>query len=223
MKVLLHFPRSRYNCEVIVNDRSETKKYTVNLANENPAELEIQVENCNFELTLIPQIADTSAAFWERDIENPKCKFAQKVGSTIFSTLDKMLLRVGCTFKVAEIKEHDVIFFNNQEYVFGAFDKLDVLDLIPITYVFFEAYCNGIRLECSNAFPTNRKEVISSAKKLALADFGIQLIFTYPMQICRIKNLTSDKKVNQTLTAFSRMNEAERQKVLRKKENYISK
>ena len=91
-----------------------------------------------------------------------------------------------------------------------------------MSYMFFEASHNGVLCKCSNAFPTNQKEVISCAKKLTLLDFGAHLFFTYPVQVGRIKKLTSDKKVRSTLTKFNRLSEQDRQKVLQKKEKFMS-
>ena len=91
-----------------------------------------------------------------------------------------------------------------------------------MAYMFFEATYNGLLCECSDAFATNRKEVVSSAKKLMLIDFGLHLVFTYPIQVGRIKKLTSDKKVKSTLIKFNRLDEKERQKVLDKKEEFMS-
>ena len=83
-------------------------------------------------------------------------------------------------------------------------------------------YHNGIRLTLRDAFETNRKEVISLAKKLALLDFGLHLIVTYPFQVGRIKRLSKDKKIKKTLIAFDRMDENARQKILIRKEKYMN-
>lgn len=222
MKVSLIFSNSLYNCEVIVKDLSEDKNYIVNLEDKQSNLLEIDVESSSFELTLIPKMADYQSAFSDMEIQTWKDKLAQKIGNALCSMLDKMLLRVGCTYTVSRIEENDVIYVSGQEYVFGMLDKFDLFELIPMSYMFFEASCHGVRCECSNAFAMNRKEVISSAKKLVLLDFGLHLIFTYPIQMGRIKKLTSDRKIKTTLLKFNKLNEKERQKVLDKKEKFMS-
>ena len=222
MKVSLIISSSLYNCEVIVKDHLESKKHIVNLEDKQSDLLEIDVESGRFELTLIPRMPDYQSALSDIEIQNWKDKLAQKVGNALCSMLDKMLLRVGCTYTVSGIKENDVIYVSGQEYCFGIFDKFDLFEFITMAYMFFEASCNGVLCECSDAFAMNRKEVVSSAKKLVLSNFGLHLFLTYPIQVGRIKKLASDRKIKKTLLKFNKLTEKERQKVLDKKEKFMS-
>ena len=222
MKLSLFFSNSLYNCEVIVKDTSGIKKYVTNFEEKQSDFLEIDIESSSFELTVIPKMPDYKSAFSDMEVQNWKDRLAQKVGNALCSTLDKMLLRVGCTYMISDTKENDIICICGQEYIFGTFDKFDLFELVPMAYMFFEASCNGDLCKCSDAFALNRKEVISSAKKLILIDFGLHLLFTYPVQIGRIKKLTSDKKVKGTLIKFNMLDKKEREKILNKKEEFMS-
>ena len=222
MKLSLFFSNSLYNCEAIIKDISGIKKYVTNFEEKQSDFLEIDVESSSFELTVIPKMPDYKSAFLDMEVQNWKDRLAQKVGNALCSTLDKMLLRVGCTYMVSNTKENDVICICGQEYIFGTFDKFDLFELVPMAYMFFEASCNGDLCKCSDAFALNRKEVISSAKKLILIDFGLHLLFTYPIQIGRIKKLTSDKKIKRTLIKFNTLDKKEREKILNKKEEFMS-
>ena len=222
MRLSLNFSNSLYSCEAIIKDASGIQNYVVNLEDKQSEFLETDVESDSFELTLIPKTPNYKSAFRDMEVQNWKDKLAQKIGTALCSTLDKMLLRVGCTYLISNRKENDVICIRGQEYVFGTFDKFDLFELLPMAYMFFEASCNGDLCKCSDAFALNRKEVISSAKKLILIDFGFHLLFTYPIQIERIKKLTSDKKVKRTLIKFNMLDKKEREKILNKKEEYIS-
>ena len=222
MKLSLFFSNSLYNCEVIVKDTSGIKKYVTNVEDKQSDFLEIDVESSSFELTVIPKMPDYKSAFSDMEVQNWKDRLAQKVGNALCSTLDKMLLRVGCTYMISDTKENDIICICGQEYIFGTFDKFDLFELVPMAYMFFEASCNGDLCKCSDAFAMNRKEVISSAKKLILIDFGLHLLFTYPIQVGRIKKLTSDRKVKRTLIKFSILDKKEREKILNKKEEFMS-
>ena len=222
MRLSLDFSNSPYDCEVIIKDRSEIHNYVVNVSDKQSDLLEIDVESSRFELTLIPKMPDYKSAFSDMEIQNFKDRLAQKIGNTLCSVLDKMLLRVGCTYIISDTKENDIICICGQEYIFGTFDKFDLFELVPMAYMFFEASCNGDLCKCSDAFALNRKEVISSAKKLILIDFGLHLLFAYPIQIGRIKKLTSDKKIKRTLIKFNTLDKKEREKILNKKEEFMS-
>ena len=222
MRFSLDFSNSPYDCEIIIKDTSEIHNYVVNVSDKQSDLLEIDVESSRFELTLIPKMHDYKSAFSDMEIQNFKDRLAQKIGNTLCSVLDKMLLRVGCTYIISNTKDDDVICICGQEYIFGTFDKFDLFELVPMAYMFFEASCNGDICKCSDAFAMNRKDVVSSAKKLVLIDFGLHLLFTYPIQIGRIKKLTSDRKVKKTLIKFNTMDKKEREKFLSAQEQFIS-
>ena len=222
MRFSLDFSNSPYDCEVIIKDTSEIHNYVANVSDKQSDLLEIDVESSRFELTLIPKMPDYKSAFSDMEIQNFKDRLAQKIGNTLCSVLDKMLLRVGCTYMISDTKENDIICICGQEYIFGTFDKFDLFELVPMAYMFFEASCNGDICKCSDAFAMNRKDVVSSAKKLVLIDFGLHLLFTYPIQIGRIKKLTSDRKVKKTLIKFNTMDKKEREKFLSAQEQFIS-
>ena len=222
MRLSLDFSNSPYDCEVIIKDTSEIHNYVVNVSDNQSDLLEIDVESSRFELTLIPKMPDYKSAFSDMEIQNFKDRLAQKIGNTLCSVLDKMLLRVGCTYMISDTKENDIICICGQEYLFGRFDKFDLFELVPMAYMFFEASCNGDICKCYDAVAMNRKDVVSSAKKLVLIDFGLHLLFTYPIQIGRIKKLTSDRKVKKTLIKFNTMDKKEREKFLSAQEQFIS-
>ena len=222
MRFSLDFSNSPYDCEIIIKDTSEIHNYVVNVSDKQSDLLEIDVESSRFELTLIPKMPDYKSAFSDMEIQNFKDRLAQKIGNALCSVLDKMLLRVGCTYMISDTKENDIICICGQEYIFGTFDKFDLFELVPMAYMFFEASCNGDICKCSDAFAMNRKDVVSSAKKLVLIDFGLHLLFTYPIQIGRIKKLTSDRKVKKTLIKFNTMDKKEREKFLSAQEQFIS-
>ena len=222
MRLSLDFSNSPYDCEVIIKDTSDIHNYVVNVSDKQSDLLEINVESSRFELTLIPKMPDYKSAFSDMEIQNFKDRLAQKIGNTLCSVFDKMLLRVGCTYIISNTKDDNVIRIESQEYIFGTFDKFDLFELAPMAYMFLEASCNGDICKCSDAFATNRKDVVSSAKKLVLIDFRLHLLFTYPIQIGRIKNLTSDRKVKKTLIKFNTMDRKEREKFLSAQEQFIS-
>ena len=222
MRFSLDFSNSPYDCEIIIKDTSEIHNYVVNVSDKQSDLLEIDVESSRFELTLIPKMPDYKSAFSDMEIQNFKDRLAQKIGNTLCSVFDKMLLRVGCTYIISNTKDDDVIRIESQEYIFGTFDKFDLFELVPMAYMFFEASCSGDICKCSDAFAMNRKDVVSSAKKLVLIDFGLHLLFTYPIQIGRIKKLSSDRKVKKTLIKFNTMDKKEREKFLSAQEQFIS-
>ncbi len=225
MKIILNFSDTIYNCKVIIKDSLGTQNYLVNLSlrEEGTVEsLEAEVANGNFELTLIPEMVDYKSMLSEMEATSFTEKLAKKALNKMVSFVDKTVLRVGCKYKISGLNENDEVFISTQEYVFGTFDRFDILELLPLEYMFFEAYSKGCREEITDAFPLYRNQTISCAKKLALLPFGISLIFTYPFQVGRIKRLTSAKKVKKTLIKFSRMNEEQRKKILDKKEKFMN-
>ena len=224
MKITLQVSNSLYNCDVIVTEPAGTHRYSIDLSQAYPAhaEQEIEIQYADIELTVMPKMADYRSILSETETVGWKDKLANKVAGALFLLVDKTLLRVGCKYRITGLKDGDCLTLCGQEYVFGTFDRFDLFELIPMAYMFFEASYEGARCEITDAFAMNRKEVVSSAKKLTLLDFGLQLIFTYPIQVGRIKHLTSHRKIKKTLLHFHKMNDQQRQKILAKKERLIN-
>lgn len=225
MKIFLNFSNSIYDCDVIVEDSQGRRNYYAELANakeDNSTLIEIDVADGNFDLTLIPQMPNYKSALSEMEIESWKDKIAKKAANALLSAVDQMFLRVGCKYRVSGVQENETIFLYSQEYVFGTFDRFELLELIPMAYMFFEAYAGGCRLEIFDAFGMNRKEVISYSRKITLLNFGLHLIVTYPTQVGRVKRLTSNKKIGKTLKRFSRINDEQRHEVLERQEKFLS-
>ncbi|MBO5269249.1 MAG: hypothetical protein J6B77_00580 [Clostridia bacterium] len=222
----LFFSGSLYDTEIIVKDSDGTHRYFMPALQEEEASerfLDVEAASGDFELTLIPQMTDYRSALSEMEIENWKDKHAKKAANTLCSFLDHTLLRVGCTYRVSGLSDGDSITVDEQTYIFGTFDRFDFLELIPMAYMFYEASSDGCRFPLSDAFPTNRKKVISSARKIALIDFGLHLIVTYPFQVGRIKRLSKSQKVRRTLIRFNKMDETERRAVLDRMERFMEK
>ncbi len=153
-------------------------------------------------------------------------KFVKKATKFLFSSLDKMILRVGCNYHLRGVQDGDRLDICLQGYAFGTFDRLDLLELIPMMYAFFEVSNFNERFKLMNAYETNRRDIVKTARTLALADiFGNGLLttfFTYPIQVCRIKRLSKNRKVRKVLTRFNNMNDFDRQKVLEKQEKFFN-
>ena len=225
MKISLHFFESLYNCDVIITDAKGTQSFFVDLSDNSNASsgcFGVEVFDGDFVLTVIPRMADYRSFFEDVETVGWKGKLANKLGKVLLSSIDKMFLRVGCKYRMTGMTDGDILSIYAQEDFPGMFDKFNLLDLIPMAYMFYEVSCNGRRCALIDAFETNRKEVIGYAKKLAFAGLDLELVLTYPFQVGRIKRLTSNKIVRRKLMKFNQMNEEQRQKYMAKKEKFMA-
>ncbi len=212
-----------YMCDVTVKDSVGNVIRYVDSEDDQPMTTELNVAEGDLELTVIPQMVNYKKVVSEIEAENWKEKLAKKIAGKLLSAVDKCLLRVGCKYNIRGLKENDTVYLCQKEYLCTAFDRLVLLELLPVTYMFFEAFHNGYRCQMTDAFGTNRKDVISFSRKITLANFGFHLIFTYPFQVGRIKRLTSDRKVKKKLIGFNRMSDEQRQKLLNRMEKMANK
>ena len=225
MKISLYFSKFIYDCEISVVCENMTRNYFVemnDIGDEDHTMLEIEVDNSDFQLIVTPKIANFGASVSQMDVHDWKDKLAQKVGEALFSMLDKTILRIGCVYDVSDVRENDTLFIWQQEYVFTTWDVCDILELFPVCYAFAEVMHNGKLCSCIDAFGTNRKEVLKLVRLFTLADFGWHLIFTYPLQVSRVKRLSRNRKVKRTLLKFNKLSEEKRQKVLEKMDEFMS-
>ena len=221
MTIKFILPSSLYNCELQVTDANQTKSYmllTPLEESDEPSVLEVEVSKGELDVTVIPILIDVKEALDEFEQKTLMDKLVRKGVSWALSVFENVLLRVGCKYHISNACDGDVIRIDLQQYIYNSVDS-DIFDLMPIMYMFYELTMHGERLEPVDAFAHNRKDVLKSARGFALADFGIHLIFTYPFQVGRVKQLTKNKKIFKTLLKFHRMPEEKRERLINKMKN----
>jgi hypothetical protein len=208
-----------YDCSIIIEDSCGKQNH---ILGSERSKVSVFVSGEDFTLTLVPLMPNYKDALNDAGFATFKEMLAGKAAGFMISAFDNMLLRVGCTYRITGAQDGDIIILSQTQYAFTTFDKLDLFDFMPVAYMFFEASCGGQRFPLSGAFETNRKTVLSSARKLALLDFGLGLIITYPIKVSRVKRLTSKRKIANTLKKFNKMSEEKREELLRKQEKFFS-
>ena len=228
MKITLVLKESIYDCKIQITDSIESRYYYISALceDENVTPfITAEIYDNDFDLTLIPIMPDTTSMLNDFEENNWKDKFAKKAIKILSSSLEKAILRVGCTYRVEQVQDGDRLDINLQTYTFGTFDRFDLLELMPMMYMFFEVFNFNKLFKLKEAFETNRKDVLRFAKTFALTDIlgnGLFLtLFTYPIQVSRIKRLTKNKKISKVLTKFNNLSDTERQRFLEKQEKFF--
>ena len=220
--------KSIYDCKIKITDSHGERYYYISALCEegmDSSSIIAEIFDNDFSLSLIPMMANTNSVLNEFEESDWKDKLAKKATRLLMNSIDKMFLRVGCTYHMVGLQDGDRLDIALQSYAFGTFDRFDILELIPMCYIFFEVthFCD--RFNLANAYGTNRKDVLKFAKALAFSDVlgnGFFLtLFAYPVQVNRIKRLTRDKKVLKVLTDFNNLNDVERQRFLEKQEKFF--
>ena len=208
--------KSLYNCELKITDANQTQTHTLLTPIEEtdtPYVLEIDVSG-EFDFTVTPTMIDKNKILDEFDQETWTDRLGKKAASALISTLDNLILIVGCKYHVSGASDGDVIELSQQAYSKVTAEDFALLEIMPVMYSFFEASIKGKRLEPAGAFGTNRKKVLKSARALSLLHLGTGFILIYPIQVGRAKRLTKDKKVFKTLLRFHRMPEEKRERFI---------
>lgn len=228
MNVSFALNNSIYDCKLQITDAHGSRYYLIPaLTDEGASDSMVTVdifENA-LDLTLVPLTPDLNAvlAGWEETTW--KDKLAKKATVALGSSLEKMLLRVGCRYHIDNVQDGDRVDITLQNYLFGRADRFDLLGLLPMMYAFFEVSHGTARMALVDAYETNRKDVVKYAKMMALTDIlgnGIfSTLFSYPLQVSRIKHLSKNKTIRKTLMRFSRLSEPERQRFLEKQERFF--
>ena len=229
VKIFLVLKESIYDCKIKISDSHGERNYYISaLCEEGMTSSSITAEifDNEFSISLVPITADVKSALDEIEDNDWKDKLAKKATGFLMNSLDKMILRVGCTYYIEGLQDGDRLDITLQSYAFGTFDRFDILELIPICYAFFEVSNFNKYYKLTNAYETNRKDVLKFAKTFAFAEIlsnGFFLtLFTYPIQVSRVKRLTKNKKISKTLTKFNNLSDAERQRFLEKQEKFFN-
>ena len=227
MKITLVLKESIYDCRIKITDSHGERFYYISALCEEGMTSSIisDVFDNEFSISLIPIMSDTQSVLNEIEENNWKDKLAKKATSFLMNSLDKMILRVGCDYRVVGLQDGDRLDITLQNYVFGTFDRFDILELVPMIYSFFEIANFNDYYKLTDAYETNRKAVLKFAKSFAFAEVlgnGLFVtLFTYPIQVSRVKRLTKNKKILKVLTKFNGLSGIERQRFLEKQEKFF--
>ena len=228
MKIILVLKESIYDCKIKITDSHGERFYYISALCEEgmtSSSITAEVFDNEFSLSLIPITADVKSVLEEIEENNWKDRLVKKATGFLMNSLDKMILRVGCNYHIKGLQDGDRLDITLQNYVFGTFDKFDILELVPMCYVFFEVANFNEYYKLTDAYETNRKDVLKFAKTFAFAEVlgnGLFLtLFTYPIQVSRVKRLTKNKKILKVLTKFNGLSRIERQRFLEKQEKFF--
>lgn len=217
MRIKFNLDDSIYACELMIRDEKGERKIKLHIYDpegngENFAEVDVCGET--LEIITVPQMEDYKAEINKLETHGLGEKIAKKFASAALAAVEKDVLRVGCRYRVQNLKDGDEVTVRLQSYAFGSAAGELIFDFLPVMYMFFEVYTAEGRMEPLDAYAVNRKEVLKTNKVLALLNFGIHLIVTYPIQMTRVRVLTRKGKIRRTLRRFHFMSEEKRQKKL---------
>ena len=220
MKITLTLKESIYDCKIKITDSHGARFYRIaTLCEEgtHPSPIIVDVFDNEFSMSLIPVMADAKSALNELEETNWKDKLVKKAAGFFVDFLDKLPLQVGCDYHIVGVQDGDCLDITLQGYFFGTFDRFELFELIPVMYVFFEVTNSDKLYTLTDAYETNRKEVLKFARTFAFLSLS-----TYPIQMGRVKYLTRNKKIKKVLTKFNNLSDTERQRFLNKQEKFIT-
>ncbi|MBE6789174.1 MAG: hypothetical protein E7539_05850 [Ruminococcaceae bacterium] len=218
MKIIFMLKESIFDCKLQITDLQGSRYYLISPFSENDISqqyLTIDIYGTEFDLTLTPLMPDINSALDEIEENSWLDKLAKNAGKLLGKSLDKILLRVGCTYHIQDAQQGDRLDITMQGYPFGTFDRFGLLELLPMIYFFFEVSSFNKRFKPLKAFETNRKDVIKASRVLALSmSLGNSILapFSYMIQMSRIKRLSKNRKIFRVISKFHNMSDAERKK-----------
>lgn len=228
MKITVVLKESIYDCKIKITDSCGERDYYISAICEdglNSSSIVVDVFDNEFSISLIPIMPDFNPMLNEFEPNNWKEKLATKATSVLLNSVEKNILRVGCNYNIVNLQDGDRLDITLQMYVYRTFDRFDILELIPMIYAFFEVTNFNDRFKLTDAYETNRKDVLKFAKTMNLIGIVGDGLFTtlimYPIQVSRIKRLTKNKKILKTLTKFNKLSDKDRQRFLEKQEKFL--
>ena len=163
----------------------------------------VECDGGELDLLVYPESAPPQDGQLNFDPNTWKGKLLNKMERLSHSVIGQVILSVGCRYRITDVCDGDVINIYARVYGYNSEFSTDVLELLPVLYTFYEAESLNGHCTLINSFAGNRKTVIQSARKLTcLLDFGLRLLIIYPIQVGRVKRLTSKRKVRKTILKF---------------------
>jgi len=212
------FENSLFSCNIRVTDAKGARFYHVPQTDPfatTPHFLDVEIDGNKCDIAIAPIETDSNNLWKDTPPENFFDKIASKCGKKLVSYISKIILRVTCEYHLTDLKDGDCIDIIARQYVYDLWDNVNALEeIVPMAYAFYEIEYNGKRATVKQAFGTNRREVIKTSRPLAFmasSGYGLLLIL-YPIQMIRIRHLSSKRKVFRTIKKFNKMTPEERKK-----------
>lgn len=228
MKLTLVLNESIFDCKIKISDLQGERYYYISAVCEDgmtSSSTTVDVFGSDFCLSVIPIVADTKSVLNISLQDNWKDKLAKNFSKFLLSTIEYTVLRVGCDYNITGAVDSDSLDITLQSYFFGPSDRYNILGLIPMNYMFFEVANFNNYYKLTDAYETNRKDVLKFSKTYAFSEILSNGLFatliTYPIQVRRIKRLTKNRKIRKTLTKFNSFTPAKRQRFLEKQEKFF--
>jgi hypothetical protein len=206
---------SLYACNIRVTDAVGTRYYHVPQTDPfvtTPHFLDVEIDGNECDIAIAPIKTDTNNLWEDTPPKNFFDKVASKCGKKLVSFINQIILRVTCEYHLTDLKDGDCIDIVGKQYIYDLWDKYGLFELLPMAYAFYEIEYNGKRAPVKQSFGTNRHDVIRTARPLALfasSGYGL-LLFLHPIQMMRIRHLSSKRKVFRTIKKFNKMTSEER-------------
>ncbi len=215
MKIGLNFFEQFGDIELEYSDANGSHSLLIGMDRECDGEpYEIEITGDVLSIAVKPTKLDLGSI--KEEISGVAEKLLVKFADKFASVANDMILHVGCRYLVNNLCDGDILDITCRQYSVSTDNQMFIFDLYPVTYLFYEISKKQKRVEPLKVWTVNRDRVLKSARVMALADFGLHLIITYPFQVGRVKRLTRDKKVAKKLRAFNAMSEEKRNKILEK-------
>ncbi len=222
MKILLEVSETIYDCHLQICDQAGSRSLLFP-ATEAPSQIWIDLHGSDAELTFLPAIPDADHLLQDAKATTLKDKFINKAAGKLSSFFSNLFLLVGCRFRLPELHDGDRLTVRLQSYAFGTFDRLGLLGLYPLVYMFFEISHGTGCIAPEAAWSINRKKILRHVKTFEMLNFDLfSLIFCYPFQMGRIRHLSRNRTVNKKVLAFSKLPEQKRQAFLQKQMRYFN-
>lgn len=161
-----------------------------------------------FDLLLVPATVLAPSGAPEGMLDEVFDRIARKISAAGRD----FALRVGIRYRVTGITDGCTLTVTERQYLFDAWDRFNVLELYPVSYVYPEVRMGDRVLPQAERSARNRKEFLSFTKKMTLVAEPTLFSFLVlrPLQIARARSLTRKGKVRRTLDRFYALSEDER-------------
>lgn len=196
-------------------------EYTIKSLDDNEPLAEIAVDLSEFDLSLEFIFDYDMVSMDDVDRNTIKDKFLAKLSEKALSAFEKLIFRVDCSYHISGIYDGDTIEIDSPIYLFGVYDVLDFLEMMPVEYVFPRVRLHNGSAVLTAAVGQNRNKFLKASKRLALFYYGISGIWKFPFQYGRVKHLTKDHVVFKKLRKFLSLTPQEQEKKLDKQSKLI--
>ena len=199
------------DCLIKITDDTSTREFIIPCVSET-SHIDVDIRCSSLDVTVIPLDVSTEEAFCEIETKTIMDKLGMKVLKKLTDITKNFLYRLGCTYRINNAAAVKDVFLECRGFVLGSTKFYDIIEILPLFCIYYEADCNGATIKPIRVKGENRKQLLNFTRT-----FSLTSMLLYPVNMIRMRIISTEGYLTR---AFKRLYSLPLEKRLKKQKQW---